>query len=80
MITRNSTYELSQDNTQRHKMCDYIAVASIGPNCAGIESNQTRCLDLKEFKDFLEEYQDQHLHDEEIIHLIQVVYNSPEVI
>ncbi|XP_052101648.1 1-phosphatidylinositol 4,5-bisphosphate phosphodiesterase epsilon-1-like isoform X3 [Mytilus californianus] len=71
VITRNSLYELSQDNVQRHKICDAIAVASIGPNCAGVESTQNRCLSLKEFKEFLEEYQDQHLHDEEIIHLIQ---------
>ena len=72
MLTRNSTYELTTNNVQRHKICDAIAVASIGPNCAGVESAQNRCLTLKDFKDFLEEYQDQHLHDEEIIHLIQV--------
>jgi predicted house-cleaning noncanonical NTP pyrophosphatase (MazG superfamily) len=72
VITRNSLYELSLDNIQRHKICDAIAVASIVTNCAGVESIQNRCLGLKEFKEFLEDYQDQHLHDEEIVHLIQV--------
>lgn len=49
-----------------------MAVASIVANCAGVESNQNRCLGQREFREFLEDYQEEHLEDEDIIELIQV--------
>ena len=72
IITRNSAYDLTKDNQQRRKICDALAVASIVANCAGVESNQNRCLGLREFREFLEDYQEEHLEDEDIIELIQV--------
>ncbi|KAJ8317113.1 hypothetical protein KUTeg_005017 [Tegillarca granosa] len=71
IITRNSAYDLTKDNVQRRKICDAVAVASIVSNCAGVDSAQNRCLGLKEFREFLEDYQEEHLDDESIIHLIQ---------
>lgn len=72
IITRNSAYDLTKDNQQRRKICDALAVASIVANCAGVESNQNRCLGQREFREFLEDYQEEHLEDEDIIELIQV--------
>ncbi|XP_062591377.1 uncharacterized protein LOC134252848 isoform X1 [Saccostrea cucullata] len=71
IITRNSSYDRTKDNQQRRKICDALAVASIVANCAGVESNQNRCLGLREFREFLEDYQEEHLEDEDIIELIQ---------
>lgn len=71
LITRNNTFDLSQDNVHRHKICDALAVSSIISNCAGVESTTDRCLGLQEFREFLRDYQDEQLPDHEILELIQ---------
>ena len=57
LITRNNTFDISQDNKHRHKISDVIAVSSIISNCAGVESATDRCLGLQEFRQFLRDYQ-----------------------
>ncbi|KAH3786899.1 hypothetical protein DPMN_165014, partial [Dreissena polymorpha] len=75
ILTRNTTYDLSHstDNSyiQRRKICDAIAVASIFENSAGVDTSQNRCLTLKIFREFLEEYQEEHLDDADILALIR---------
>ena len=76
ILTRNTTYDLSHSNDpaflQRRKICDAIAVASIFENCAGVDTSQNKCLSLKEFREFLEDYQEEHLDDSEIVALVRV--------
>ena len=57
LVTRNNTWDLSQDNKHRHKITDAIAVSSIISNCAGVESATDRCLGLAEVRLFLRDYQ-----------------------
>ncbi|XP_053407871.1 uncharacterized protein LOC123546334 isoform X3 [Mercenaria mercenaria] len=75
ILTRNTTYDLSHSTdpsyVQRRKICDAIAVASIFENCAGVDTSQNRCLSLKEFREFLEDYQEEHLDDADILALIR---------
>lgn len=71
LITRNNALDTSQDNKHRHKICDAIAVSSIISNCAGVETTADRCLGLQEFREFLRDYQDEHLEDNEVLELIQ---------
>ena len=76
ILTRNGSYDLhhSTDSgyVQRRKICDAIAVSSIFENCAGVDTAQNRYLGLKEFREFLEDYQEEHLDDPDIISVIQV--------
>ena len=78
ILTRNTTYDLSHSNDpsflQRRKICDAIAVASIFENCAGVDTSQNKCLSLKEFREFLEDYQEEHLDDSEIVSLVRVSF------
>ncbi|ESO98394.1 hypothetical protein LOTGIDRAFT_114718, partial [Lottia gigantea] len=74
VITRNSSQDLSgPENVERHKICDAIAVSSIMSNCAGVESSssQNRCMGWREFREFIYDYQEEELDDNEIIELIQ---------
>ncbi|XP_052770885.1 1-phosphatidylinositol 4,5-bisphosphate phosphodiesterase epsilon-1-like [Mya arenaria] len=75
ILTRNTGYDLnhSMDTSyiQRRKICDAIAVASIFENCAGVDTSQNKCLTLKIFREFLEEYQEEHLDDSDILALIK---------
>ncbi|XP_041369675.1 1-phosphatidylinositol 4,5-bisphosphate phosphodiesterase epsilon-1-like [Gigantopelta aegis] len=71
VITRNNNADLSQDNQQRRRICDAIAVASIISNCAGVETSQNKCMGLVEFREFLADYQEERLGDDEILDLIQ---------
>ncbi|KAK6186335.1 hypothetical protein SNE40_008388 [Patella caerulea] len=74
VITRNNGLDLTgPENLERHKICDAIAVASIMSNCAGVESSssQNRCMGWREFKEFIYDYQEEELDDNEIIELIQ---------
>ena len=84
ILTRNGTYDLHHSNDssylQRRKICDAIAVSSIFENCAGVDTAQNRYLGLKEFREFLEDYQEEHLDDQDIIALIQVSNNMTETI
>ena len=72
LITRNTSLDMSDDGLQRRKICDAITVASIVTNCAGVETSKSQCLGLREFREFLEDYQEEHHSDEEIIALMQV--------
>lgn len=76
ILTRNGAYDLQHSKDlsylQRRKICDAIAASSIFENCAGVETAQNRCLGFKEFREFLEDYQEEHLDDQDIIALIQV--------
>ena len=47
-------------------------MSSIFENCAGVDTAQNRYLGLKEFREFLEDYQEEHLDDPDIISVIQV--------
>ena len=76
ILTRNGAYDLHHSTDsgylQRRKICDAIAVSSIFENCAGVDTAQNRYLGLKEFREFLEDYQEEHLDDQDITALIQV--------
>ncbi|KAK3593089.1 hypothetical protein CHS0354_038127 [Potamilus streckersoni] len=73
-LTRNNMFDLTHSNDnqylQRRKICDAIATSSIFENCAGVDTVQSKCLGLVEFREFLEDYQEEHLDDNEIVALI----------
>ena len=71
VLTRNNPIDFCKDNDQRRMICDALANASIVSNCSGVDTSQSRCLRLKEFREFLEDHQEEHLHDEDIVELIQ---------
>ena len=71
IITRNSPYDLHCDNS-RKKLCDALAVSSIVTNCTGVDNSHQKCLGLQEFKEFLEEFQDEFKEDKEIMKLMHV--------
>ncbi|XP_071091113.1 1-phosphatidylinositol 4,5-bisphosphate phosphodiesterase epsilon-1-like [Haliotis cracherodii] len=71
VITRNNALDLTQDNQQRRTICDVLAVSSIISNFAGVETTPTKCMGLREFRQFLEDYQEEAYDDDEIIELIQ---------
>lgn len=78
ILTRNTTYDLNHSTdhsyVQRRIICDAIAVGSMVENSAGRDTSQNRCLGLKEFREFLEDYQEEHLDDADIISLIRVCH------
>lgn len=72
LLTRNTPYDFV-DSTQRKRICDAIAAASIVSNCAGVDTSRTLVLGIEEFQRFLIEHQGEHKTQEEVIALIQVI-------
>lgn len=71
LLTRNTPFDYT-DNTQRKRICDAIAAASIVSNCAGVDTSRTSVLGIDEFQRFLIEHQGENKTKEEVAALIQV--------
>lgn len=72
-MTRNTPFDFV-DNSQRKKICDALATASIVSNCAGVDTSQTLILGIEEFQRFLKEHQGETKTSQEVVALIQVQY------
>ncbi|CAH1784522.1 unnamed protein product, partial [Owenia fusiformis] len=79
LITRNSPLDEEAAESSRRKMTDALAVSSIVSNGSGIQSSNSRCLGLMEIREFLEDYQEDMVSDEDIIHIIQRFEPDPEL-
>ena len=73
LLTRNSAYELSQEAcAKRATLCDALAVSSIVANCTGVDTSKSKCLGLQELQEFLSDYQEEDLTENQIMELIMV--------
>ena len=72
LLTRNGVLDEHSSATCK-KICNSLAVASIVANGAECGTSK-KCLGILEFKEFLADYQETSLSDEEIMQLIQVLF------
>ncbi|KAK4312307.1 hypothetical protein Pmani_016237, partial [Petrolisthes manimaculis] len=68
LLTRNTSLDLlvSRNNSQKKKIFDAIAAASIVTNCAGVDSSKSQVITLLELGRFLEEQQGELRTQEEL--------------
>ena len=71
LITRNGNLDMSADSNRR-KLCDALAVASIVSNSAGLYSGKQKCLGIQELREFLEGFQEQSMAETDIMEIIHV--------
>jgi hypothetical protein len=84
MFTRNAHRSRSADSNvnyasshERQRLIDALAAASVVTNSASPRADgKQKCIDIINFTDFLEHYQDQNLSKEDVIKLIQVKATS----
>ncbi|KAK3797679.1 hypothetical protein RRG08_054698 [Elysia crispata] len=70
-ITRITPQDLRVESQQRHKICDALAVSSIISNCAGVDTSHSSYLTPTELHDFLVNFQEEHLEQDEITELVR---------
>ncbi|CAG5127270.1 unnamed protein product, partial [Candidula unifasciata] len=76
-ITRITPQDLKLESQQRHKICDALAVSSIISNCAGVDTSHSSYLTPLEIHDFLVNFQEEHLDQEEIAELVRKFEPDP---